>query len=138
MRGGCRSNALQRDRGQREIAQRSPVRPQVVVLGTGVAMLTKLEASSVGDVLEAVRKLRATWNPLRGAEELWFRGDSKARSLVPSLYRPYELNCRYDEVTLFESVMAPGASINPNTVDRWDWYGHATPPPSSVMNSRRF
>jgi hypothetical protein len=84
--------------------------------------MLKLKASGVGEVFDAVRQLSGTWNPHRSAEELWFRGDNKDRSLIPSLYRTYETECRYDEVTLFESFMALGASIGPNTNDYWDWY----------------
>lgn len=86
-------------------------------------MLEEYSARSFEEILKIIRKLRHEWNPDREEEELWFRGVDKGYSLIPSLYRPKELSCRYDEPTLFEAFKALGAPLAPkNIVNEWDWY----------------
>lgn len=86
-------------------------------------MLEEYSVRSLEEILKIIRKLRYEWNPDRGEEEFWFRGADKGHSLVPSLYRPRELSCRYDEPTLFEAFKALGAPLAPkNIVSQWDWY----------------
>lgn len=86
-------------------------------------MLIKHEAQTLSDIFETVRKIRLTWNPKREREEVWFRGAPEAFSLLPSLYRPSELKCDYDELALFESFKALGSPLAPRSVvTEWDWY----------------
>jgi hypothetical protein len=86
-------------------------------------MLEKHRADSLSDIFESVRKIRIAWNPARDNEEIWFRGAPAGYSLVPSLYRPTEQNCDYDEVAMFESFKALGSPLAPRSVvTEWDWY----------------
>jgi hypothetical protein len=86
-------------------------------------MFETLNASSLAEVLEIIHNLSRRWNPHRGEEELWFRGDCRPYSLLPALYRPNERMCEYDEVTLFEVFKAQGMPLAPKTItSEWDWY----------------
>ncbi len=86
-------------------------------------MLEEHQAESLSDIFETVRNIRLSWNPKRDREEVWFRGAPESYSLLPSLYRPDELKCAYDEVALFESFKALGSPLAPRSVvSEWDWY----------------
>src|SRR5437667_279080 len=86
-------------------------------------MFKDYKASSLNEVFDLVRKLRHSWNPSRDEEEFWFRGAPEGYPLLPSLYRPQEQHCAYDEITMFESFKALGAPLTPkNIVNDWDWY----------------
>jgi hypothetical protein len=83
-------------------------------------MLENYSASSIGEILSVVRQIRHRWNPSRGEEELWFRGADKGHPLVPALYRPYERECKYDEITLFEALKARGAPLaSTGVISEW-------------------
>ena len=86
-------------------------------------MLNDYSAATFDEILEIVRTLRHEWNPDRGEEEFWFRGAGKGHPLLPSLYRPKELTCKFDEITIFEAFKALGSPLAPpNIISQWDWY----------------
>jgi FRG domain len=81
-------------------------------------------ASSIGELLDAVRRISHRWAPMRqDAQALWFRGQSKLRyRLLPVIYRP-EPRVRYHESTLFEHFKAFGAPyIHQHPPTDWEWY----------------
>jgi hypothetical protein len=83
------------------------------------------QASSIGDLISGAREIQRSWAPdPRQPLEVWFRGQPRrADKLLPSLFRPDIAKLRYDEVSLFETFKAYGASFAPR--DRpsdWDWY----------------
>jgi FRG domain-containing protein len=86
-------------------------------------MYKEYRVTGLGQIFATVRKIRNSWNPDRDSEEIWFRGDSEAYSLLPSLYRPREQSCAYDEIAMFESFKALGAPLAPTGLaGDWDWY----------------
>jgi len=84
-------------------------------------MLRRSQVASIGELFDAVRSLRRLWNPHRGPEELWFRGDKKPYPLLPSLYRSPNVQ-RYDEASLLEAFRALATPLMPAATDDWDWY----------------
>lgn len=81
-------------------------------------------ARSIGDVLDAVRKIDRVWEKQTGDYELWFRGVSRySHSLVPAWYRPETERNDYDEETLFESFKGFAIShVGARPRDDWEWY----------------
>jgi hypothetical protein len=81
-------------------------------------------ASGIGDILEQTRSIAKTWCPSpEDPEELWFRGQSRARwGLLPTLYRPAALG-HYDESSIFEIFKSWGTPyVSRLPRDDWEWY----------------
>jgi hypothetical protein len=80
--------------------------------------------SSLGELLESVRRISKGWAPTRrDPQTLWFRGQSKRNyPLLPVLYRP-ESKFSYHEGSLFESFKALGAPhVRHRPGNDWEWY----------------
>jgi len=90
-------------------------------------MIIELRASNIGDTIEAVRQCSLQWAPRpQDPEELWFRGEKAAYSLLPGLYRANNLPFKYDEENLLERFRARGAQFVPGGGgSTWDWYFRA-------------
>jgi hypothetical protein len=87
--------------------------------------LIERQASTLGELLDAVQQIRGTWNPkYRLAEDIWFRGQGRRRfQLQPGLYRPHVAKYKYDEYSLiktFQALSNPYLRSMPQ--GSWDWY----------------
>lgn len=87
--------------------------------------MTEGQASSVGDLLNEVRRVAKVWSPsLADPEEIWFRGQAKCdHKLSPVLYRDAIVRLNYDEPTIFErfkALASPHVRRMPS--DDWEWY----------------
>jgi hypothetical protein len=87
--------------------------------------IIKTQASSTAEYLEAIRKIRSTWNPTREEpEELWFRGQERQEfQLQPGLYRPQIRDLGYHEpsiIRVFENLGRSYVRKRPNNA--WEWY----------------
>ena len=87
--------------------------------------MLELQASSLAEVLQAVKEIRSKWGTdLAQAEEIWFRGNSaRAYPLLPGLYRDSTEKYQFDEMTLFErfkALAAPLVTVRPDS--DWEWY----------------
>ncbi|HYE87931.1 MAG TPA: FRG domain-containing protein [Vicinamibacterales bacterium] len=87
-------------------------------------MIEERTAGSIGDLLKATKEISSLWRPnIEDPQELWYRGQSRGRKLLPSLYRPDVQRFHYDEPSLFghfKSLAAPHTSSRPE--DDWDWW----------------
>jgi hypothetical protein len=88
-------------------------------------MVSSYEISTFGEYFDVIKSIRAAWNPGRAAdEELWFRGQSKARyPLLPGLYRTAAVEAGYIEEDLLERFKTLGSAHREmRPADDWEWY----------------
>jgi hypothetical protein len=90
-------------------------------------VIVECRATNVAEILAAVRQCSLKWAPRpQDPEELWFRGEGAEYSLLPGLYRPRNLELKYDEEDLQERFRARGAQFEPGGGgNAWDWYFRA-------------
>lgn len=87
--------------------------------------MLKLNAASIGQVLDAVSSIREEWGIATAAtEELWFRGAERLSfELRPALYRKSVVAYDYDECTLFETFKALATPfVRHRPESDWEWY----------------
>jgi hypothetical protein len=87
--------------------------------------LIEEKAATLGELLDAVQRIRNVWNPTRRlAEEIWFRGHGRRHyQLTPGLYRTHVARYKYDEYSMvmtFASLSNPYLHARPQ--ESWEWY----------------
>ena len=88
-------------------------------------MLIEGHASSIGELVEEVRRITRELQPdSKAREEIWFRGQSSCEwALTPNLYRAEIQRFHYVETTLidrFVSLATPFVGRLP--LSDWEWY----------------